>query len=130
MGGSADSTNGFAPARSRRIIALSDFHIGGDSMPMLGHPKVLIDFLNRLSKHRPANNEQLELIINGDLIDFLAESPGEAWSPTESSAIAKFDAVTKRNSAIFNALASCVSKHWHCTILLGNHDIELAYPRV
>jgi UDP-2,3-diacylglucosamine pyrophosphatase LpxH len=130
VGASTVNTSGFAAAHTRRIIALSDLHIGGESDPMLGHPELLIHFLDQLSGYKPAANEQLELVINGDFIDFLAESPGEAWSSTEFAAIEKFEAVTKRNSAIFNALACCISKQWHFTILLGNHDIELAYPKV
>lgn len=74
---------------TRRIIAISDLHIGkgplpttaiasqatpARQIPLLGHPEKLIDFLEQLkcfakSKSRP----RLELVIHGDFIDFLAE---------------------------------------------------------
>jgi UDP-2,3-diacylglucosamine pyrophosphatase LpxH len=114
----------------RRIIVVSDLHVGGNSFPMLGRPDYLQDFLEQLAIYVPRRHEELELVINGDFIDFLAESPHAAWTATEKSALQKFQAIAKRHPALFGALRKCVSKLPRCTIILGNHDIELAYPRV
>src|SRR5712691_3360212 len=114
----------------RRIIALSDLHIGGGRKPMLGHPEHLEDFLERLAEYVPQKGEELELVIHGDFIDFLAESPSETWSSTEGRAAEKFAAVVKRQPALFAAFRRCVATLRRCSILLGNHDIELAYPKV
>jgi len=114
----------------RRIIAISDLHIGGDQKPMLGHPEQLEDFLERLAEYTPPDGEELELVIHGDLIDFLAESPSEAWSSSEAKAVEKFTAVTRRQPSLFAAFRRCAAKLRRCSILLGNHDIELAYPKV
>lgn len=115
----------------RRIVVISDLHIGGESPAMLGHPKYLTDFFHQLAAYRPAPGERLELVINGDFIDFLAEKPYEAWTANQESALAKLKQVFERdaNREVFDALASCVQAV-PLTIILGNHDVELAYPRL
>lgn len=112
----------------RRVIVLSDLHIGGESFPMLGHPEALADFLDQLAAH--PGRDELELVVAGDFIDFLAEDPVQPWTPTEAGAVEKLRAVFGRRRDLFDAFARCAQELGRFTILLGNHDIELAYPRV
>ena len=112
----------------RRLIVISDLHIGGASHPMLGHPEVLTDFLGQLAEH--PGRDALELVVAGDFIDFLAEAPGEAWTASESAAADKLGKVLARRPALFDGFARCAQRLGGFTVLLGNHDIELAYPRV
>lgn len=114
----------------RRVIAISDLHIGGDAHPMLGHPEHLIDFLAQLASYRPAEGEQVELVIHGDFVDFLAEEPSAPWTADEDSAVTKLRNIFGRQRKIFDALAACIAAVRRFTVLLGNHDVELAYPRV
>jgi UDP-2,3-diacylglucosamine pyrophosphatase LpxH len=114
----------------RRVISISDLHIGGDEYPMLGHPQKLTDFLTQLAAYSPDAGEEVELVINGDFVDFLAEKPGTAWTTDEGAAVAKLENVFRRSPEIFDALARCAHVLSRFTILLGNHDVELAYPRV
>lgn len=95
---------------------------------MLGHPEVLTGFLEQLASD--PRRDEIELVIAGDFIDFLAESPYEPWTATEAEARKKLKAVFKRNEALFDELARCARDLGWLTILLGNHDVELAYPRV
>ncbi|WP_437545619.1 metallophosphoesterase [Sorangium sp. So ce367] len=112
----------------RRVIVISDLHIGGHKSPMLGHPEVLADFLRQLAAYE--GHDELELVIAGDFIDFLAEEPLEPWTPTEDRAVEKLEAMFQRLPSLFNAFALCAQRLPRFTILVGNHDIELAYPRV
>lgn len=114
----------------RRIFVISDLHIGGNEHPMLGHPEILEDFLNRLAAQSQMRNDELELVINGDFIDFLAHPPGEAWTSNEHDAVLKFKSVVKGAPHLFAALRRCATNMSRFTVLLGNHDIELAYPKV
>lgn len=114
----------------RRVIAISDLHIGGHKHPMLGAPDLLAGFLGQLADHKPALGEQVELVIHGDFIDFLAEEPNDAWTASEAVALAKLEQVFRRHPGLFDALAKCVGAMSRFTLLLGNHDIELAYPQV
>ncbi|RKG84400.1 hypothetical protein D7W82_22535 [Corallococcus sp. CA049B] len=117
---------------SKRIFAISDLHIGGTDTPMLGHPELLAGFLERLANYTPRRGETTELVIHGDFIDFLAEPPFEAWTTTEQAALSKFNEVWDRKTLtpIFEGLGKCARKLNKLTLLLGNHDVELAYPRV
>lgn len=90
---------------------------------MLGHPELLVDFLERV-----AAIDGCELVVHGDFVDFLAESPYQAWTPDEETTLAKLRAIFARNADVFDAFARCA--RGRLTILLGNHDVELAYPRV
>lgn len=92
---------------------------------MLGHPEVLVDFLEQA-----AAIEGCELVVHGDFVDFLAESPYQAWTPDEATTLAKLRAIFARNGAVFDAFARCARGPGRLTILLGNHDVELAYPKV
>lgn len=112
----------------RRVVVISDLHIGGADKPMLGHPEVLTDFLNQVAAH-PGRGE-MELVIAGDFIDFLAEEPLDAWTATENGALEKLETIFARNAELFDGFARCAQNVARFTILLGNHDIELAYPRV
>jgi len=69
----------------RRIIIISDLHIGGKCKPMLGHPELLISFLNQVTEYRAGADETVELVINGDFIDFLAIKPFSRLAPDEAA---------------------------------------------
>jgi UDP-2,3-diacylglucosamine pyrophosphatase LpxH len=114
----------------RRIIVISDLHIGGEQLPMLGHPELLCNFLEQVSNYRPSEGEQVELVINGDFVDFLTLEPYAAWTQSENQALTKLDTACRQFPSVFDALAKCIAKVDYFTILLGNHDIESAYPRV
>lgn len=115
----------------RRIFAISDTHIGGSSgTPMLGHPEHLIEFLKKLAALPCTEATTKELVIHGDFIDFLAETPYAGWTPTQQAALDKINRVFASNCALFDALASCAQRLDFLTIMLGNHDIETTYPSV
>ena len=113
-----------------RIFIISDLHIGGAFAPMLGHPEKLSRFLDELSSHQRAEGETIELVINGDFVDFLALPECEAWTKTESKALQKIEACFTQFGDVFAAIAKAANRVDRFTVLLGNHDIEMAYPRV
>jgi UDP-2,3-diacylglucosamine pyrophosphatase LpxH len=115
---------------TRRLLVISDLHVGGGPHPMLGHPDLLVDFLRHCSALAPPGENANELVINGDFVDFLAEPPLAPWTETEQSAVEKLRKAFDTWPDIFDALATCIGRIGRFTILLGNHDIELAYPRV
>lgn len=114
----------------RRIIIISDLHIGGKYKPMLGHPELLVAFLEQLSEYRASADETVELVINGDFVDFLAIEPFSGWTPDEAACSSKLNEAFERFEKVFDALKLCLSKVSRFTLLLGNHDIESALPRV
>jgi UDP-2,3-diacylglucosamine pyrophosphatase LpxH len=141
-------------ASMRRIFVISDLHLGGrpDRVDQSGNLvpgfqicnsyKELvsfIDWLTKLGKQSP--DEELELVINGDIVDFLAEDdyetelPAQIWTADESEVISKLNRIaerTRQNSkrGVFEALKDFRAAGNRLTLLIGNHDVELSLPAV
>jgi UDP-2,3-diacylglucosamine pyrophosphatase LpxH len=139
---------------------ISDIHLGGN--PALAVVNGTVDFQmcpresrRRLARFihslRVGNARSVRLIINGDLVDFLAEeSDGlpvaaseparprfESFTANEARAVAKLDRIVARADEgapslerIFDALRAFLGDGHALQILLGNHDLELTYPAV
>jgi UDP-2,3-diacylglucosamine pyrophosphatase LpxH len=67
-------------------------------------------------------------VLAGDIVDFLAESPFESFTRTQDAAVGKLKRIIDATSEVWDALASVVRHGCELTLVLGNHDIELAYP--
>ena len=114
----------------RRMIVISDLRLGGDPPHMMSRPDMLASFIGRLPLLL-ASDEQLDLVINGDFIDFLAVSPWTSWSRSPGDAVTKLQTIYNSPfDVVLGALAQHVSQGHRLTIVLGNHDIELAYHAV
>ena len=133
----------------RHIYVISDLHLGGapaaadrPSFQMCPPEsrRRLARFIEavRTSSLAPERAESpRELIINGDLVDFLAEQPFASFTPEPQAAVAKLRQIVKSSDEgadpgeqIFPALRRFVRDGHPLTILIGNHDIELTLPAV
>ena len=118
-------------SKARRVFVISDLHIGGLPPAMMSAPDRLAAFIESLpSRLQP--DEQLELVINGDFVDFLAIEPCEAWTSSSDRAREKLLKTVRASTftPVFDALGRLVAAGHRLTILLGNHDLELAIPAV
>jgi UDP-2,3-diacylglucosamine pyrophosphatase LpxH len=144
---------------SEHTYVVSDVHLGGS--PSLPFGKSTVDFqmcppesrrrLARFVHHlRERHREGCRLIINGDLVDFLAEESGSDTAPDGSvsarfepfttdpdGAIAKLERIVARTDEgapdgerLFAALHAFLDDGHPLHILLGNHDLELTLPQV
>jgi UDP-2,3-diacylglucosamine pyrophosphatase LpxH len=129
---------------ARKVYVISDLHIGG-AYPVPGsgdtrgfrlntHVDVATEFVVRVTASATAG-VSLELVINGDLVDFLAErsSSGPVWvpfTPDPDDACQKLEAIITRDQPFFDALGRFLAAGHRLTLLLGNHDIELGLPPV
>ena len=131
----------------RRVFVISDLHLGGEySKTAAGrgfrintHVDELTDFVEALIRTADLRGGKLELVINGDMVDFLAEKTygretqedgfvGD-WRPftyQQEAACAKLEAIAGRDPQFFKALGAFLDKRHRLTILTGNHDIELS----
>jgi UDP-2,3-diacylglucosamine pyrophosphatase LpxH len=140
----------------RHVFIISDLHLGGRPDERDDSGRItrtgfqfcnayaqLTDFVDWL--HTSARDEQggsLELVINGDIVDFLAEDDfgwagagAQVWTADEKKAIAKLKHIASRTRdsggrGIFEALKDYLAAGNQLTLLLGNHDVELALPSV
>src|SRR5258707_670076 len=74
---------------------------------------------------------KVALVINGDMVDFLAEPGAKAFDP--DGAIQKLDRIAGdiAFAPVWKALRKLVrTKGRRLIITLGNHDVELALPWV
>jgi UDP-2,3-diacylglucosamine pyrophosphatase LpxH len=119
---------------------ISDLHLGGAQpatadpndrgFRICTHGSDLAKFVSALA-NKP---EPVELIINGDAVDFLAEDDaGAGWAPfttDQTAAVRKLESIVSRDPALFEALAQLVERGHRLVLLIGNHDVELALPLV
>jgi UDP-2,3-diacylglucosamine pyrophosphatase LpxH len=129
---------------ARQVFVISDLHIGG-VYPHSDDPQErgfrintqvpqLTAFVTALADKQPGE-PAIELVINGDFVDFLAESDSSSagWQPfvqDPQAAARKLEAIVERDRALFAALGRLLSRGHRLTVTLGNHDIELALPTV
>jgi UDP-2,3-diacylglucosamine pyrophosphatase LpxH len=110
-----------------QVSVISDLHMGGvDGSQIFGQGPLLAAFIDTLHKDSPGESA---LVINGDVVDFLAEPAAKAFDP--EGAIAKLDRIStdKSFTPVWDALRRYVKNH-QLVITLGNHDMELALPWV
>ncbi len=110
---------------------VSDLHMGGEAgFQIFNQGPPLAALINSLCDRPPADS-RVALLINGDMVDFLAARNPRSFDPT--GAIAKLDDIWKEQAfaPVFAALQRFVSRpNRYLIITLGNHDIELALPWV
>ena len=128
---------------ARSVYIISDLHLGGvygragaandRGFRICTHVQALADFVNGIVKD--AGESKVELIINGDMVDFLAERNDTephfvpfTSNPVEASA--KLAAIAGRDKPFFDSLTNLLNHNHRLTILMGNHDIEMAMPAV
>jgi UDP-2,3-diacylglucosamine pyrophosphatase LpxH len=127
----------------RLVFIISDLHIGGAYArdPSTGDrgfrlctnvPK-LAEFVAALDARSRAGAD-VELLINGDFIDFLAEVDEDgSFSPFRrdpQKALQVFNQIVAQDQILFDALKQLLAGGAMLTLLLGNHDVELCFPAV
>ncbi len=151
-----------ATARSN-ILIISDLHLGEDIKPAgVGYIRHLVmlerELVAFLDHYRRTRRDGLpwELIINGDMVDFLSvclipkdqpvEKPPEKDAPAgdvpshdesvyglgtrPNAARAKMQKVLARHPTVFRALGAFVAAGNKLSIVVGNHDVEFHWPLV
>ncbi len=127
-------------AMKTRVFVISDLHLGGAeefrmcSPTAVGRIAALVGWI----AGQRERGQDVHLVLNGDIVDFLAErdsgSPPEGrWSAftiDQEEAAAKLDRILDSTAPAWDALASFVASGSALTMLLGNHDIELALPKL
>ncbi len=139
------------------ILVISDLHLGEDltlaATPAISrHLQVmerqLVEFLNHYARRR-RNGLPWRLVINGDMVDFLAmcllPAQGRVDLPSDQIkseehvygldrrcevAVAKIRAVADRHREVFAALAGFAACGNTIEITVGNHDAEFHWPEV
>ncbi len=128
--------------QSKKIkLVISDCHLSaGQNFEQEKNPHEdfffddeMVAFFEYFSTGKYGEGCEVELIINGDFLDFLnVPYQGEfEESITEEFAIYKLECILKGHPAVFNTLRRFVGLPGKTLIFnIGNHDAELFFPRV
>ena len=112
------------------IHVVSDLHMGGrPGFQILRESRRLASFILRLGRQRPQG--RVALVLNGDVFDTLAEDV--IGYVAVDDAAATVDRIMKDASfvPVWDALAAFVRLPGRTlVIVIGNHDIEIAFPPV
>ena len=118
---------------SKDVFVISDIHAGGKPGFQMLSPRgveLLADFSSWIADRQVEDKTpDVHLVINGDIVDFLAEEEWAAFS-AEDSAATKFARIIANTSCVWRQWRRLVEHGGQITILLGNHDIELCYAKV
>jgi UDP-2,3-diacylglucosamine pyrophosphatase LpxH len=110
-------------------IIISDLHVGqNDEFDIFAGPgksELFAAFIDHVRGH----DTPIELIINGDFVDFLQLRP---WNDlSRATALTKINSIVTGSSRFFDDLGKVLKKPENKIVILpGNHDVELAYPEV
>jgi len=113
-----------------KLFAISDLHLGGPpGRRAFREVEALWRFIDRVRDDEAA---RVALVVNGDVIDFLAFGVDAPEFNLHPDAVLHELADAKDElQPVFRALANLVAaspRERHLVIQLGNHDIELALP--
>ena len=112
-----------------QLHVVSDLHLGGSiDFQIFDQSKELVALIDYL-KARGADH--LGLVLNGDVVDFLAEDDPKYLDP--NGAVRKLDRIFAdlTFAPVWQALSRFVSTEGRELIIVGgNHDVELSLPPV
>lgn len=128
----------------RKILVVSDLYLGGQPADATGvgfqicppdGQRRLSEFFDWAAAQAESleDDEKLQLVLNGDIVDFLAEADGgvfSAFTSDQASACRKLDAIFRSTRGVWDALGRYLATGSSLILLLGNHDVELTLPLV
>lgn len=116
--------------RFTALHVISDLHLGGRAgFQIFDASAPLVRLIDQVRAEQP--EKKLALVINGDMVDFLAESPATYFDP--EGAVDKLDRIAgdPAFAPVWESLQRFVATENRTLVInLGNHDLELALPWV
>jgi UDP-2,3-diacylglucosamine pyrophosphatase LpxH len=131
-------------------FVLSDLHLGAGHQERNYLEDFTVDeklarFLQEIWQESERDQREIELIINGDLFEFLqvpavdsynpaASYPAEAYlDSSEQASIKRLNLIVEGHPGVFNALSDFIhveAPQRRITIIKGNHDVNLYWSGV
>ena len=118
-------------ARYDELYVISDLHIGGKpGFQIMNRGRRLASFIHQLAI-RPDSARRVGLVINGDVVDTLAEEFDGYIAVRDAERILSRLYNDEAFAPVWSALAAFVRQpRRRLVFTIGNHDIELALPAV
>ncbi|MEZ5404307.1 MAG: metallophosphoesterase [Bryobacteraceae bacterium] len=112
------------------LSVVSDLHLGGarDSAIFMEG-----EAFQAFCRQQAKSKRRLGFVVNGDFVDFLPDRPAKTYFDG-SDAVGQLDEIAKdeRFAPVFRGLQELLTKKADAQLIItiGNHDLELAVPRV
>jgi UDP-2,3-diacylglucosamine pyrophosphatase LpxH len=122
-------------ADTTRVI-ISDLHLGKNDDFDIFKADGKEDAFEAFLAHCGKLAGPVELIINGDFVDFLQLKPWDIYKASgkvsiQKQALSKATEIVQESARIFKTLGDFLANpKTRIVVLLGNHDVELAYDDV
>jgi UDP-2,3-diacylglucosamine pyrophosphatase LpxH len=124
----------------RVTLVVSDLHLGGgDKDPGDDHvydKAQLRNFIDEQAKSSEGQKGDIELIINGDFLEFAQVEPqvyqlgsADYWC-SEDESLQKLRSITSGHADVFTALGAFRQLGNTVTFAAGNHDVDIYWPKV
>ncbi len=122
----------------KTILVISDLHLGAgpfvnDKVNFLEdfhYDKELVEFFQYYSQG-DFLNKKIEIVINGDFLDFLAVPFGEFFDDefwSEEASLKRLDFILKAHKEVIEALGEFLTvKNKSIVYIIGNHDAEFLF---
>jgi UDP-2,3-diacylglucosamine pyrophosphatase LpxH len=112
------------------IHVISDLHMGGHrGFQILKNTKRLAAYIRWVAGQRP--EEHVALVLNGDIIDTLAEEGHDYILVENAEAIVRRIINDESFQPVWKALSDFIKTDLRTLVLvIGNHDLELSFPGV
>jgi UDP-2,3-diacylglucosamine pyrophosphatase LpxH len=125
---------------SRRLILVSDLHLGGGAASAAWGPGFVDEFNEDaafsafLAYLRRREGGRCRLVLLGDTVDFLrvpvTGRRNGLYARDDREAIGQLEQIHAAHSEVFGGLAALLAAGAPVDVVLGNHDVELARPAV
>lgn len=133
-------------------FVLSDLHLGagyaherGNNLEDFTADQAFVNFLHEVWQESEKDQREVELIINGDLFEFLQVPAVDSYTPqtrypeetysdsSEAASVHRLNVIIDGHPEFFDALSDFIhieSPQRRITIIKGNHDVNLYWPGV
>ena len=114
----------------KSLFVISDLHLGGASgfqiCSSAGRSR-LAEFIGYVASHKQHGTD-IHLVLNGDIVDFLAENEFSSFTNNDNDARAKLDRIIASTPEVCDSLRRLTAGGVRLTLMIGNHDTELSLP--
>jgi len=112
------------------LFVISDLHLGGElgfQICSLDGQSRLADFIRYVAAQKNTDQD-IHLVLNGDIVDYLAEKEFSSFTNDDDAAREKLAKIINNTKLVWDSLRDFVSTGARLTVMLGNHDVELSLP--
>jgi UDP-2,3-diacylglucosamine pyrophosphatase LpxH len=120
---------------SRRsiLILVSDLHLTGETRPSPHEHDpsfAFTQFVEDLRRQLANAGSRIRLVVLGDMLDITRLEARIPPGGAVAASIQRLESIANAHAQLFQALGRFVSAGGELDVVIGNHDLDLAHPKV